>query len=134
MQVRGIGNVDIGGSSLPAVRVELNPAALFQYGIGLEDVRAALSAANANSAKGTIEEGDRRYQLYANDQVLRAAGYDDLVIAWRNGRPVFLRDVRRRWTIRSRACAIWARSTASVPYSCSCSSSRAATSSTSSTG
>ncbi|MFO1075713.1 MAG: efflux RND transporter permease subunit [Geminicoccaceae bacterium] len=93
LQVQGIGNVDVGGSSLPAVRVELNPTALFQYGIGLEDVRAALSAANANSAKGTIEEGDRRYQLYANDQVLRAADYDNLVIAWRNDRPVFLRDV-----------------------------------------
>jgi multidrug efflux pump len=92
-QVEGIGDVDVGGSSLPAVRVELNPGALFKYGIGLEDVRAALSAANANSAKGSIDDGDRRYQLYANDQALRAADYRDLVIAWRNGRPVFLRDV-----------------------------------------
>lgn len=92
-QVQGIGDVDVGGSSLPAVRVELNPGALFKYGIGLEDVRAALSAANANSAKGSIDDGDRRYQLYANDQALHAADYRDLVIAWRNGRPVFLRDV-----------------------------------------
>lgn len=93
LQVQGIGNVDVGGSSLPAVRVELNPGPLFKYGIGLEDVRAALSAANANSAKGAIDDGPRRYQLYANDQALKAADYRDLVIAWRNGRPVFLRDV-----------------------------------------
>ena len=93
MQVQGIGNVDVGGSSSPAVRVELNPGALFKYGISLEDVRAALSAANANSAKGTIVDGARRYQLYANDQALHAADYRDLVIAWRNERPVFLHDV-----------------------------------------
>lgn len=92
-QIQGMGNVEIGGSTLPAVRVEMNPRALFKYGIGLEDVRAALSAANANSAKGTIQDGARRYQLYANDQVLHASDYRDLVIAWRNGRPVFLHDV-----------------------------------------
>ncbi|OZI37261.1 nodulation protein [Bordetella genomosp. 10] len=93
MQVPGIGNVDVNGSSLPAVRVELNPGALNKYGIGLEDVRAALSAANANSAKGIVEDGANRYQLYANDQALNAAAYRDLVIAWRNQRPVYLRDI-----------------------------------------
>ncbi|OWT76933.1 MULTISPECIES: efflux RND transporter permease subunit [unclassified Achromobacter] len=93
MQVAGIGNVDLNGSSLPAVRVELNPGTLNKYGIGLEDVRAALSAANANSAKGMIEDGPNRYQLYANDQAVNASAYRDLVIAWRNGRPVQLRDV-----------------------------------------
>ncbi|ALM85842.1 efflux RND transporter permease subunit [Bordetella sp. N] len=93
MQVAGIGNVDLNGSSLPAVRVELNPGTLNKYGIGLEDVRAALSAANANSAKGLIEDGPNRYQLYANDQAVNAAAYRDLVIAWRNDRPVHLRDV-----------------------------------------
>lgn len=93
LQVPGIGNVDVGGSSLPAVRIELNPGALFKYGIGLEDVRAALSAANANSAKGAIEAGERRYQLYANDQASTAAQYRDLVIGYRNNRPVLLSDV-----------------------------------------
>src|SRR5271154_4011323 len=93
LQIDGVGDVTIGGSSLPAVRIELNPRALFKYGVGLEDVRAALSAANANAPKGGIDDGDRRYQLYANDQAQRAADYRDLVIAWRNGRPVFLRDV-----------------------------------------
>jgi multidrug efflux pump len=93
LQIDGIGNVDVGGASAPAVRVELNPNALFQYGVALEDVRAALAAANANSAKGSVSEGDNRYQLYANDQALTAADYRDLVIAWRNNRPIALKDV-----------------------------------------
>ena len=62
-QVDGVGNVEVGGSSLPAVRVELDPMALAQYGIGFEDIRAALAAANANSPKGAVELGDQRYQL-----------------------------------------------------------------------
>jgi multidrug efflux pump len=92
-QVEGVGNVDLGGSSLPAVRVELNPNALFHYGIGLEDVRAALSSANARSPKGAIEDGAQRYQLYTNDQASRAADYSGLVIAYRNRAAVRLRDV-----------------------------------------
>jgi multidrug efflux pump len=92
-QIEGVGQVAIGGSALPAVRVELNPQALFKYGIGLEDVRAALSAANANSPKGTIDDGAQRYQLYANDQATHAADYADLVIAYRNGAAVHLTDV-----------------------------------------
>ena len=66
-QVPGIGQVQLGGSSLPAVRVDLNPRALFKYGIGFEDVRAALSAANANSPKGAVEAGPQRYQIYVNE-------------------------------------------------------------------
>lgn len=93
MQVQGIGNVDIRGGSLPAVRIDINPGALFNYGISLEGVRAALSAANANSAKGIINSGMQRYQLYANDQALKAADYRDLVVAYRNDRPVYLHDV-----------------------------------------
>jgi multidrug efflux pump len=92
-QVEGIGQVNVGGSSLPAVRAELNPHALFKYGIGLEDVRAALASANANSPKGAIEEDGRRYQLYANDQARRAADYRPLLIAYRDNRPVRLGDV-----------------------------------------
>ncbi|MEA2947972.1 MAG: multidrug efflux pump, partial [Alphaproteobacteria bacterium] len=78
-QIEGIGEVTIGGSALPAVRVELNPHALFKYGIGLEDVRAALAAANAHSPKGAIEVGDRHYQIYDNDQANRAADYRSLI-------------------------------------------------------
>jgi multidrug efflux pump len=92
-QVSGIGQVQIGGSSLPAVRVELNPSALFKYGIGLEDVRAALAAANANTPKGSIDVGGRRYQLYTNDQASKAAEYRSMVIAYRNHAPVRLADV-----------------------------------------
>ena len=92
-QIDGVGQVSIGGSSLPAVRVELNPLALFKYGIGLEDVRAALASANAHSPKGMIEDGDRRFQIYTNDQSNRAADYRPLVIAYRDGSPVRLTDV-----------------------------------------
>jgi multidrug efflux pump len=92
-QVSGIGQVTIGGSSLPAVRVELNPSALFKYGIGLEDVRAALAAANANTPKGSIDIGGQRFQIYTNDQASKAAEYRDLVIAYRNRAPVRLSDV-----------------------------------------
>ena len=92
-QLSGIGQVIIGGSALPAVRVELNPQALFKYGIGLEDVRAALASANANSPKGSIDDGTQRYQLYTNDQATRAVDYLPLVIAYRNGAAVRLSDV-----------------------------------------
>jgi len=92
-QLPGVGNVDIGGSSLPAVRVELDPTALFNYGIGLEGIRAALASANANSPKGEIDAGERRYQLYANDQGRKAADYRDIIVAYRNGAAVKLTDV-----------------------------------------
>ncbi len=92
-QVEGVGEVIVGGGSLPAVRVELNPQALYKYGIGLEDVRAAIASANAHSPKGAIDVGDRRYQIYANDQAERAAQYRSLTIAYRNGAPVRLSDV-----------------------------------------
>jgi multidrug efflux pump len=92
-QVEGIGEVDVSGSANPAVRVELQPQALFHYGIGLEDVRAALAAANANSPKGSIDFGENRFQIYTNDQAKAAAQYKDLVIAYRNGAAVKLSDV-----------------------------------------
>lgn len=92
-QVEGVGNVDVGGSSLPAVRVELNPSALAHYGIGPEDVRAALASANANSPKGAIEDGDRHYQIYTNDQASHADDYKNLVVAYRNGAAAHLSDI-----------------------------------------
>ncbi|WP_166299364.1 efflux RND transporter permease subunit [Bradyrhizobium sp. 2S1] len=92
-QVEGVGEVSVGGGSLPAVRVELIPPALYKYGIGLEDVRAALSSANAHSPKGGIDVGDQRYQIYANDQARKAADYRPLVVAYRNGAAVRLTDV-----------------------------------------
>jgi multidrug efflux pump len=92
-QISGVGQVIVSGSALPAVRVELNPHALFKYGVGLEDVRAALASANANSPKGSIDDGDRRLQIYTNDQATQAADYLPLVVAYRDGAPVHLSDV-----------------------------------------
>src|SRR5262252_3420199 len=92
-QVEGVGEVAVSGSSLPAVRVDLIPQALFKYGIGLEDVRAALSSSNAHSPKGGIDVGERRYQIYANDQANKADDYKKLIVAYRNGAAVHLSDV-----------------------------------------
>jgi multidrug efflux pump len=92
-QVEGVGDVEIGGGSLPAVRVELAPFALNRLGISSEDVRAAIQANNANRPKGAIEGEGRRLQVYTPPPGLRAADYRDLVIAWRNEAPVRLADV-----------------------------------------
>ena len=92
-QVAGVGEVQVGGSSLPAVRVELNPRALFKYGIGLEDVRAALAAANANAPKGAIEQNGQHFQIYVNDQASNADQFRTLIVAYRNGAGVRLQDI-----------------------------------------
>jgi multidrug efflux pump len=92
-QLSGVGQVMVGGSALPAVRVEIDPGALAKYGVSLEDVRAALAAANVLSPKGAIEEGDRRLQIYANDQSRKARDYAGLVIANRNGAILRLKDI-----------------------------------------
>ncbi len=92
-QLEGVGNVNVQGSALPAVRVELNPQALFKYGIGLEDVRAALSAANANAPKGAIENDKLHFQIYTNDQANLADQYKPLIVAYRDGSPVRLSDI-----------------------------------------
>ena len=92
-QVSGIGQVTIGGGALPAVRVELNPTALFKYGIGFEDVRAALASANAHSPKGAIEGNGLHYQIYDNDQASKADQYRSLVVAYRNNAAVRLSDL-----------------------------------------
>ena len=92
-QVRGVGQVAVGGSSLPAVRAELNPTALNAYGIGLGEVRSALAASNANRPKGLVEDGERVWWIYANDQARSAAEYLPLIVAYRNGAAVRLKDV-----------------------------------------
>jgi multidrug efflux pump len=92
-QVQGVGDVSVTGSSLPAVRVEMNPATLYKYGVGMEDVRAALSSANANSPKGAIEDDRRLWQIYSNDQAHHASEYRSLIVAYRNGSPVRLSQV-----------------------------------------
>ncbi len=92
-QITGVGQVIIGGSALPAVRVELDPLKLFHFGIGLEDVRSALSAANANAPKGAIDVGEHRWQIYTTDQANRAADFRSQVIAYRHGDALKLSDV-----------------------------------------
>jgi len=92
-QISGVGQIQLGGGALPSVRVEIQPDKLSSYGIGLEDVRAAIAAANADSAKGHIDQGDQRYEVMSNDQATKAADYQNLVIAYRNGAAVLLHDV-----------------------------------------
>lgn len=92
-QISGVGDVSLNGASLPAIRIEMNPRALFKYGIGLADVRAAISAANANTPKGDIQQGDQTFQIYANDVATAASQYKSLIIAYRNGAAVRLQDV-----------------------------------------
>jgi multidrug efflux pump len=98
-QVEGVGDVEIGGGSLPAVRVDLIPFALNKYGVAMEDVRAAVQASYANRPKGTVEVAGRSLQIYTDATGHigmgrpMAADYRDLVVAWRNGAPIRLADV-----------------------------------------
>jgi multidrug efflux pump len=92
-QIQGVGGVNVNGSALPAVRVEINPQSLAKYGIGLQDVRAAISNANANAPKGSIESDQLHYQIYTNDNARDAGPYRNLIIANRNGAVVRLGDV-----------------------------------------
>jgi len=93
LQVPGVGDVELGGAALPAVRIDLNPLALARYGIPLEDVRTAISATNANRPRGVVENGATAWQIYGDVPGLKAADYAGLVIAWRNGIAVRLSDV-----------------------------------------
>jgi multidrug efflux pump len=92
-QVKGVGQVNVGGSSLPAVRVELNPALLNRYGISPEAVRLSIAASNANRPKGSVEDRDKHWQIYANDQAKKAADYIPLIVSYRNGAAVRLSDL-----------------------------------------
>src|SRR5256885_11267182 len=92
-QVDGVGDVEIGGGSLPAVRVDLNLLALNRFGVPMEDVRAAIQASNASRPKGSLEGNGQRLQIYTNTPGHRAADYRDLVVAWRNGAAVRLSDI-----------------------------------------
>ena len=93
-QVQGVGQATVSGATLPAVRVDVNPAALNKYGIALDTVRIALQNANANRPKGFVEDGDKHWQIYTNDQTpLDSAPYRSLIVAWRNGAAVRLSDV-----------------------------------------
>ncbi len=92
-QIEGIGQVFVGGSSSPAVRAELNPMQLSAYGIGLEEVRTALSSVNFDSPKGSFNSPQRRWTITNNDQLFEAKNYAPLIVAYRNGAPVRLQDL-----------------------------------------
>ena len=94
-QVKGVGDVTVGGGSLPAVRVELDPNALAHYGISLDQVRQAIMEANLLRPKGVVEDDERHWQIAASDQLARAADYEPLIVAYQNAAPVRLSDVAR---------------------------------------
>lgn len=94
-QISGVGEVTVGGSSLPAVRVQLNPHALAHYGIALDEVRRAISATNSLNPRGALEQGERSWQVQTSDQLRRAEQYLPLIIRYRDGAPVRLGDVAR---------------------------------------
>ena len=92
-QVNGVGQVTVGGSSLPSVRIELDPPALDKFGIGLEQVRSVLSSANANAPKGHFSDGHRMWEVGANDQIFAASDYAPLVVAYHDGSAVRISDI-----------------------------------------
>src|ERR1700694_3365701 len=94
-QVQGVGQVGISGGAKPAVRVDVNPNALAHYGIGLEEVRAALRTANANTPEGNLENESNRWIVNDTDQLLKPEQYSPLIVAYRNGAPVRLSDIAK---------------------------------------
>jgi len=94
-QLKGVGQVVVGGSSLPGVRIDLDPPALNKYGIGLEQVRGVLASANANTPKGHFSDGHRTWEIAANDQIFKAVDYEPLIVTYRNGSAVRISDVGR---------------------------------------
>jgi multidrug efflux pump len=92
-QVAGVGLVTLSGGQRPAVRVQANPKALAANGLGLEDVRGAIAAANVKRAKGSLEGPNRAYNIDANDQLRSASEYKSVVVAYKNGAPIYLSDV-----------------------------------------
>ena len=94
-QVQGVGEVQIGGSSLPAVRIELEPQLLNQYGVALDDVRNTIAAANQRRPKGSVEDGQRLWQIQANDQLEKAKDYEPLIIRYQDGATLRLKDVAK---------------------------------------
>jgi multidrug efflux pump len=94
-QVQGVGQVSVGGSSLPAVRVEVNPQPLAKYNVGLDQIGTVLQGANANRPKGSLDNAEKTLPVYASDQLFEAKDYKDLVVVYRNGAPVRLSDIGR---------------------------------------
>jgi len=94
-QLSGVGLVTISGGNKPAVRIQANPVSLASYGLNLEDLRSALTSTTVNMAKGTFDGPAQAFQINANDQLLSASGYRDVVVAYKSGAPVMLTDVAK---------------------------------------
>jgi multidrug efflux pump len=94
-QLNGVGLVSISGGQKPAVRIQANPTALSSYGIGLEDLRTAVTNSSVNAAKGNFDGPRQDYQIDANDQLVTSHDYNKVVVAYRNGAPVMLTDVAK---------------------------------------
>ncbi len=94
-QLRGVAQVDIMGEQKPAVRVQVDPTKLAALGLSLDDVRGVIAQATVNSPKGSLDGPSQSFAIYANDQLLDAAPYNDLILAYRNGAPIRVRDVGR---------------------------------------
>jgi HAE1 family hydrophobic/amphiphilic exporter-1 len=94
-QITGVGQVSIGGEQKPAVRVQLDPAKLYAKGLSLEEVRTPLSITTVNSPKGNVDGDRRSFTIYANDQLINADDWNDVIVAYRNGAPVRVRDIGR---------------------------------------
>jgi len=92
-QLKGVGEIEVGGSALPAVRVDLNSNALQQYGVGLDEVRKALASANSNLPQGSLDDASGHWQIASNGQLQGAADYAGVVIKYQNGAAVAMRDV-----------------------------------------
>jgi len=92
-QISGVGLVNINGAQKPSVRVQIDPARLAAVGLSLEDIRGVIANASVNQPKGTIDGPAQSYTVYTNDQLLKAAPWNDIVLAYRNGAPIRVRDV-----------------------------------------
>ncbi|HYP33744.1 MAG TPA: efflux RND transporter permease subunit, partial [Burkholderiaceae bacterium] len=92
-QISGVGQVRIGGAQKPAVRIQVDPAKLAALGMSLEEVRTVIGTMSVNQPKGTIDGRNQSFTVYTNDQLLKAAPWNDMVLAWRNGAPIRVRDI-----------------------------------------
>src|ERR1700681_1573662 len=114
-QLPGVGLVSISGGQKPAVRIQANPTLLASYGLNLEDVHSAITAANVNQAKGNFDGPHQSFQIGANDQLISSSDYSGLIIAYRNGAPVKLTDVATvKDDIENRRQAAWMNLTPAV--------------------
>src|SRR5579875_3452231 len=114
-QINGVGLVSISGGQKPAVRIQANPVALSSYGLNMEDLRTAVTQASVNAAKGNFDGPRQDYQIDSNDQITDAEDYKDVVVAYRNGAPVFVKDVANVVSgVENNAQAAWMNQTPAI--------------------